>query len=160
MLFADIQIVALERMYIHFIPVIHVSASTQLSLKYVKSHWYPKSTIDIQSLLLSLQVTLWALKRLENCPFFAQSQTCGRNNGRSRKKGRAGRAGRAGQAGALRALKMLENCPFFTQSRKWGQNNERSRKRRESRKSGKSGTRQQKVRKHRRTKGRSLEEAD
>ena len=46
------------------------------------------------------------------------------------------------------------NCSFFTQSQKWGRNNGRNRKRR------KSGTRKSKVRKHRRTKGRSFEEAD
>ena len=38
-------------------------------LKYVKSHRYPKSTINIQSLLLSLQEALWALKSVENSSF-------------------------------------------------------------------------------------------
>ena len=40
-------------------------------LKYMKSHSYPKSTIEIQS-LLSLQAALPALKSLENCPVLPQ----------------------------------------------------------------------------------------
>ena len=45
--------------------------SQSFMFKYVKSHWYPKSTIDIQSLwLLSLQAALRALKRLKKLSIF------------------------------------------------------------------------------------------
>ena len=54
--------------------------------------------IDIQS-LLSLQAALWALKRLENCPFFAQRQKWGWNNGRSKKRRNSGKGRKSGKNG-------------------------------------------------------------
>ena len=55
------------------------------ALKYVKSHSYPKSTIDIQS-QLSLQAALRALKRLENCPFSHRARSRDEITGGARKK--------------------------------------------------------------------------
>ena len=53
---------------------------------------YPKS-------IISLQAALWALERLENCPFFAQSQKWGWNNGRSKKRRKSGKGRKSGKNG-------------------------------------------------------------
>ena len=69
MLFADTD--CCTRTYVYTLHQLctsqHVNYTTVL--KYMKSHSYAKSTIDIQSILLSLQAALRALKTLENCPF-------------------------------------------------------------------------------------------
>ena len=75
-------------------------------LKYVKFHWYPKSMIDIQC-LLSLQAALQALKRLENCPFCAQSQKWGWNNGRSKKRRKSGKNGTSKRSTGIQKVRKL-----------------------------------------------------
>ena len=73
----------------------------------MRSHGYLKSTIDIQS-LLSFQLALWALKRLEIVHFSHRARSEDGITGGARIEGRAVRAGRAGRiarAGALQALK-------------------------------------------------------
>ena len=59
------------RMYVYTVPWLNQSQRVNYTavLKYVKSHWYPKSMINIQT-LLSLQVAVWAIERQENWPFF------------------------------------------------------------------------------------------
>ena len=54
--------------------------------------------MDIQS-LLTLQAALRALERLENCPFFAQSQKWGWNNGRSKDRRKSGKGRKSGKNG-------------------------------------------------------------
>ena len=73
MLFADTD--CCTRTYVYTLPRLRTSQgvnyTTVLKYVYMKSHSYPKSTIEIQS-LLSLQAALRALKSLERCPFLYQ----------------------------------------------------------------------------------------
>ena len=71
MLFAETD--CCTRTYVYTLPRLCTSQRVNYTtlLKYIKSHSYPKSTIEIQS-LLSLQAALRALKSLENCPFLHQ----------------------------------------------------------------------------------------
>ena len=74
MLFADPD--CCTRTYVCILPPSYTSQRVNYTavLKYVKSHWYPKSTRDIRS-LWSLQAALWVLKRLENCPFLHRARS-------------------------------------------------------------------------------------
>ena len=71
MRFADTD--CCTRTYVYTLPRLRTSQRVNYTtvLKYMKCHSYPKSTIEIQS-LLSLQAALRALKRLENCSFLHQ----------------------------------------------------------------------------------------
>ena len=81
--------------YVYSLPPSYTSQRVDYTavLQFVQSHRYPKSTIDSQSLSLSLQADLHAFQRLENCPFLTQSQKWGRNNGRIRKRRKGGESG-------------------------------------------------------------------
>ena len=96
MLFADPD--CCTRTYVYSLPASYASQHVNYTavLKYVKSHSYPKSTIDIQS-LLSLQPALRALKRLGIFHFSHRARIEDGIMGGAKKKGRAGTAGRTAQ---------------------------------------------------------------
>ena len=97
MLYADTD--CCTRTYVYILAPLYTSQCVNYTavLKYVRSHGYLKSTIDIQS-LLSLQAALLVLKRLEIVHFSHKARSEDGITGGARKEGRAARAGGAGRA--------------------------------------------------------------